>query len=77
MRSLLDRLPMSRVDLMAEYIIAYCVIHNICTLKRDELIVITIPSSSHENVTDRNISHEGRQSTGINKRNLIMNTLQC
>lgn len=76
MRSLLDRLPMSRVDLMAEYIIACCVIHNICTLKRDELNIITISSCSHENVTDRNFLHERRQNTGINKRNLIMNTLQ-
>lgn len=76
MRSLLDRLPMSRIDLMAEYIIACCVIHNICTLRRDEIIIVTIPPSSHENDTDNNISHEGRQNTGINKRNLIMNTLK-
>lgn len=74
MRSLLDRLPMSRIDLMAEYIIAYCVIHNICTLRRDEIIVVTIPSS-HENDTDH-ISQERRQNTGNDKRNLIMNTLR-
>lgn len=76
MRSLLDRLPMSRIDLMAEYIIACCVIHNICTLRRDEIIIVIIPPSSYENNTDNNISHEGRQNIGINKRNLIMNTLK-
>lgn len=51
MRSLLDRLPMQRIDLMAEYIIACCVIHNICTFRRDEILVIAIPSSSNENNT--------------------------
>lgn len=75
MRSLLDRLPMSRIDLMAEYIVACCVIYNICTLKGDELIVITIPPSLHDNVIDHNILGERRENTGIIKRNLIMNTL--
>jgi len=40
----------------------------------DELIVVTIPPSSHENVA--HILHEGRQNTGIPKRNFIMNNLQ-
>jgi len=76
MRSLLDRLPMERVDLMAEYIIACCVIHNICTLQEDDLLIITIPSSSNnENVTN-NIAYEGRQNFGIDKRIAIMNSLQ-
>lgn len=48
---------------------------NICTLRRDELIVVTIPPSSYENDTDY-ISHEGRQNRGNDKRNLIMNTLR-
>lgn len=47
-RSLLDRLPMQRVDLMAEYIIACCVIHNICTLRNDDLPIIIIPPSSND-----------------------------
>lgn len=41
MKSLLHCLPMTRVDLMAEYIVACCVIHNICILREDELTVIT------------------------------------
>ncbi|XP_018318359.1 putative nuclease HARBI1 [Mycetomoellerius zeteki] len=44
MRSLLHCLPMSKVDLMAEYVIACCVIHNICILRNDEIEVITIPT---------------------------------
>lgn len=77
MRSLLDRLPMARIDLMAEYIVACCVIHNICTLRRDEIHVITIPQSSQENVIqerNQNIAHERRQ-PAIVKRNAIMNTV--
>lgn len=48
MRSLLHCLPMSRVDLMAEYI----VIH-ICTLRGDEIDVIILPSLPEENVTNQ------------------------
>ncbi|KYN09835.1 Putative nuclease HARBI1 [Trachymyrmex cornetzi] len=44
MRSLLHCLPMSRVDLIAEYVIARCVIHNICILRNVEIEVITIPT---------------------------------
>jgi len=65
---------MSRIDLMVEYIVSCCVIHNICILRRDELIAVTIPPSSHENVA--HILHKGRQNTGIPKRNFIMNNLQ-
>lgn len=75
MRSLLDRLSMSRIDLIAEYIIACCIIHNICTLRRDELIIITVSPPSHENVANYNISHGGRQNAQI-KRNSIMNALR-
>ncbi|KAI4455490.1 hypothetical protein MML48_9g00008915 [Holotrichia oblita] len=42
LRSLLDRLPMARVDLMAEYIVSCCVIHNICIFNRDEVAVLAI-----------------------------------
>ncbi|XP_026467738.1 putative nuclease HARBI1 [Ctenocephalides felis] len=38
-RSLLTVLDMNRTDLIPEYIIAFCVMHNICLLKNDELPV--------------------------------------
>lgn len=76
MRSSLDRLPMQRFDLMAEYIIACCVIHNICTLRKDDLLIITIPpASNNENFTN-NTAPGGRQNLGIDKRNEIMNSLR-
>lgn len=78
MRSLLHCLPMSRVDLMAEYVVACCVIHNICTLRSDEIEVITILSTPQEYDKDHDILHQGRQrqNAGVAKRNLIMNTLR-
>lgn len=44
MRSLMHCLPMKRIDLMAEYIVACCVIHNICLLREDEITVISLIS---------------------------------
>ncbi|XP_015594665.1 putative nuclease HARBI1 [Cephus cinctus] len=76
MRSLLHFLPMTRVDLMAKYVVARCVIHNICTLRKDEINVITISPCMQENVRDDNVLYQGIQNTGVHKRNLIMNTLQ-
>lgn len=74
MRSLLYCLSMSRVDLMAEYIVSCCVIH-ICTLRGDEIAVVIIPSPPQDNVTDYNVLHEARQNVGVHKRNLIMESL--
>lgn len=49
-RSLLTTLAMDRVDLIPKYIIACCVLHNICLLKNDEVpIAIDIPSLIVEN----------------------------
>ncbi|XP_047526405.1 putative nuclease HARBI1 [Pieris napi] len=73
MRSLLHCLPMTRVDLMAEYIIACCVIHNICILQGDELNVITIPEHNQGNV--ETYSREVRRTAGVIKRDAIMNSL--
>jgi len=75
MRSLLHYLPMSRVDLMAEYIVACCVIHNVCTLRRDEITVVVLPSPLQENVTDHNVLPQARQNNGVHERNLIMDSL--
>lgn len=58
MRSLLHCLPMSRVDLMAEYVVACCVIHNICTLRSDEIEIITIPPTPSEYNRDHDITYQ-------------------
>ncbi|XP_018365088.1 PREDICTED: putative nuclease HARBI1, partial [Trachymyrmex cornetzi] len=39
-RILLDKLPMRRIDLIPDYIMACCVLHNICLMKND---MIEIP----------------------------------
>lgn len=75
MRSLLHCLPMSRIDLMAEYIIACCVIHNICTLRGDEIDIIILPSLPEENATDHHVLPRLRANVGVHKRNLIMDSL--
>lgn len=77
LRSLMYCLPMTRVDLMAEYIVACCVIHNICILNRDELIIIPI-SATDNPMQDHHINQRQANSSnnGIYKRNMIMNMLQ-
>lgn len=40
-RSLLDKLPLKRTDLIPYYVIACCILHNICIMK-DDLIDIPI-----------------------------------
>lgn len=75
MRSLMHCLPMKRVDLMSEYIVACCVIHNICLLRNDELAVIPIiegnPIENDDNANQRQVNNKGNW-----KRNIIVNTLQ-
>lgn len=73
MRSLLHCLPMTRVDLMAEYIVACCVIHNICILREDEIDVVTIPEYNQEN--SGNNWCDVRENAGFLKRDIIMNSL--
>jgi len=77
LRSLMYCLPMARVDLMAEYIVACCVIHNICILKKDELVITPIlatdTSTQDHHINERQANDDNN---GIHKRNMIMNMLQ-
>jgi len=77
LRSLMYCLPMIRVDLMAEYIVACCVIHNICILKKDELVIIPILATD-TSMQDHHINERqaNGDNNGIHKRNMIMNMLQ-
>lgn len=70
MRNLLHCLPMSRVDLMAEHVVACCVIHNICILRHDEIEVITVLPTRQEYNRDHDILHQGRENVGVVKRNI-------
>ncbi|XP_071634693.1 putative nuclease HARBI1 [Temnothorax longispinosus] len=74
MRSLMYTLPMFRVDLMSEYIIACCVIHNMCILKKDELLII--PVTSGVPIQDHHTNESVANNNAIHKRNMIMNMLE-
>lgn len=61
---------------MAQYIVACCVIHNICILRRDEEnIIITSKADGVENVDQNANFYQGRKNAGIRKRNIIMENL--
>ncbi|XP_066599956.1 putative nuclease HARBI1 [Prorops nasuta] len=70
-RSILDTLPMKRTDIVPKYIMACCILHNICLLKNDTLeeniIVINEQAEQTEGVNTTERSQEG-----IQKRNAIM-----
>lgn len=75
-RILLDRLPMRRIDLIPKYIMACCVLHNICIMRNDMIeIPIIVEDRIENNVDDINfnvILHaEGKE-----KRDRIKDTLR-
>ncbi|KYN27563.1 Putative nuclease HARBI1, partial [Trachymyrmex cornetzi] len=76
LRSLVHCLPMTRIDLMAEYIVACCVIHNICILNKDELAIIPLISATDTSAQDHHIDQRQANNNGIYKRDMIMNMLQ-
>lgn len=54
-RSLLDKLPMTRTDLIPKYIIACCILHNICLMKNDHMgIPIIVQENEFEENTAQN-----------------------
>jgi len=69
-RSILDTLPMRRTNLIPKYIIACCILHNICLLQND---MIDIPIIINEpNIAQLQLQENGEQREGIEKRNAIM-----
>lgn len=73
-RSLLTILDMKRVDLIAKYIIACCVLHNICLLKDDEFPdLLEIPSIEQNVQARRELVQINRQ--GAMKRDNICDQL--
>lgn len=69
-RSIMDTLPMRRIDLVPRYIIACCILHNICLLK-DDLIDIPIIVHDNANIVQPRVEIV-EQREGIDKRNAIM-----
>lgn len=73
-RSLLSLLDMERVDLIPEFIIACCVLHNICLLYNDDFPIVDIDFV--ENNDNAEIRHVRRENiAGLIKRDIICNNL--
>lgn len=71
-RCLLHHLPMNRTDLIANFILACCTMHNICILKGD---VLDIPFNNEvDNNAPQQDAANGVQ-TGVIKRDLICERL--
>ncbi|XP_066590552.1 putative nuclease HARBI1 [Prorops nasuta] len=73
-RSILDTLPMTRTDLIPRYVVACCILHNICVLQNDEIdinLVIRECSDSIENSDNTGFDNSLKQERII-KRNEIM-----
>lgn len=73
MRSLLDTLPMYKVPLMAEYIVACSVIHNICTMRGD---INYIEPAPPEEAMNPPMVLPLPPNVARHKRNQIMNNLR-
>lgn len=75
-RSILDKLPMTRTDLIPKYIIACCILHNICILQKDFVEIPIIVNESqlipYNNIPYNNIE---RKNQGTEKRSTIMYSL--
>lgn len=73
-RILLDRLPMRRIDLIPKYIMACCVLHNICIMTNDLIDIPIIAEDRIENVENIHFNAllhvQGRE-----KRDRIKDTL--
>lgn len=73
-RSLLTVLDMGRVDYIPHFILACCVLHNICLLKNDGITLTELDLT--ENNYDEQPIIEGRnRNTGHVKRDIICNNL--
>lgn len=72
-RSLLTVLDMEHVDLIPQFIIACCVLYNICLLHHDDFPIET-DLIENDNILIRNLQRE-RGNTGNTKRDAICDNL--
>jgi len=70
-RSLLDKLYMKRTDLILQYIIACCVLHNICLLHKDFIDDLVIIERDNVPAIARNEINVQDKEEGIQKRNAL------
>lgn len=73
-RSLLDKLPMRRIDLIPNYVMACCVMHNICLLQGDTIDVPEIVRNESF-VAEKSESVPQLHQEGVEKRIIITNHL--
>lgn len=73
-RSILDKLPMTRTDLIPKYIVACCILHNICLL-HDDIIDIPIVINEAQYIRNQDIIDIQNREEGIQKRNVIAYSL--
>lgn len=73
-RSLLHHLPMNRTDLIASFILACCVMHNICILNGDDFDDLACNVEVH-NVSEQVAANYVPVQTGAIKRDLICERL--
>lgn len=75
-RSLLTLLDMQRVDLIPEFIIACCVLHNICLMRNDDFPIID-PNVLSETNNDKELTplRRSANNAGNTKRDFICNNL--
>nr|XP_012222949.1 PREDICTED: putative nuclease HARBI1 [Linepithema humile] len=76
-RSLLHNLAMNRVDFIPYHILACCVLHNICLLKKDELemqdVVVEVEETGPQE--NRNIQYTDRNVAVVKRNNISANLL--
>ncbi|XP_025263413.1 protein ANTAGONIST OF LIKE HETEROCHROMATIN PROTEIN 1-like, partial [Camponotus floridanus] len=71
-RYLLDKLPMTRTDLIPYYVVSCCVLHNICLLKNDAIeIPVVVPEMHNNEMELLAITNELREEGNV-KRNRLM-----
>ncbi|XP_025159373.1 putative nuclease HARBI1 isoform X2 [Harpegnathos saltator] len=68
-RSLLHNLSMNRTDLIAHYILACCVMHNICILRNDDFDIVLL-NNEVDNDIPRQVAAD--DTTGVLKRELAI-----
>lgn len=71
-RSLLDRLPMRRTDLVPKYVVACCISHNICLLQHDYINVPIIINGREPEINNCAVIPNERRDEETEKRNVIM-----
>lgn len=75
-RILLDKLPMRKIDLIPNYIMACCVLHNICLMRNDMIeIPIIVEDQIQNNIDDLNLNIL-LHTQGKEKRDWIKDTLR-